>query len=53
LINENGRFNKPRGSLSADAAKAAWEKYDSGLYVNCILKDYVRTILSLNRPGTT
>jgi hypothetical protein len=59
-INENGRFNKPKDG----AAKAAWEKYDNdlfqtgrlitcGLYVNCVLKDYVRTILSLNRTGTT
>ena len=48
--------------MSVEAAKAAWEKYDNdlfqtgrlvtgGLYINCILKDYVRTILSLNRSG--
>jgi hypothetical protein len=59
-INENGRFTKPKDN----AAKEAWVKYDNdlfqtgrlitcGLYVNCILKDYVRTILSLNRTGTT
>ncbi|KAF4625551.1 hypothetical protein G7Y89_g12617 [Cudoniella acicularis] len=59
LINENGRFTKPKDG----AAKAAWDKYDNdlfqtgrlitcGLYVNCVLKDYVRSILSLNRAGT-
>ncbi|TVY26923.1 Psi-producing oxygenase A [Lachnellula hyalina] len=59
LINENGRFSKPK----EDATKEIWAKYDNdlfqtgrlitcGLYVNCILKDYVRTILSLNRTGT-
>jgi hypothetical protein len=58
-INENGRFNRPKD----DATKDAWKKYDNdlfqtgrlitcGLYVNCILKDYVRTILNLNRSGT-
>lgn len=58
-INENGRFTKPKDA----EAKDAWTKYDNdlfqtgrlitcGLYVNCILKDYVRTILSLNRTGT-
>jgi hypothetical protein len=42
---------------------SAWINYDNdlfqtarlincGLYVNIILKDYVRTILSLNRTGT-
>ncbi|KAG0646423.1 Fatty acid oxygenase ppoA [Hyphodiscus hymeniophilus] len=60
LINENGRFAKPNDK----ATKEAWSKYDNdlfqtgrlitcGLYVNCVLKDYVRTILSLNRTGTT
>ncbi len=59
-INENGRFTKPK----ADAPKSAWAKYDNdlfqtgrlitcGLYVNVVLKDYVRTILSLNRADTT
>jgi hypothetical protein len=58
-INENGRFTKPKD----DAPKTAWDKYDNdlfqtgrlitcGLYVNCVLKDYVRTILSLNRTDT-
>ena len=56
MINESGRFSRPKD----DAAKLAWVKYDNelfqtgrlitcGLYINCILKDYVRTILELNR----
>ncbi|RFU30727.1 hypothetical protein B7463_g5603, partial [Scytalidium lignicola] len=59
MINENGRFTKPREG----AEKRALDKYDNdlfqtgrlvtcGLYVNIVLKDYVRTILSLNRVGT-
>ena len=55
LINENGRFTKPQ-----DGAPEKLKKYDNdlfqtgrlitcGLYVNCILKDYVRTILNINR----
>ncbi|KAK1757044.1 heme peroxidase [Echria macrotheca] len=65
-INENGRFNKPVESpkLTGDALAAAWKKYDNdlfqtgrlvtcGLYGNVILKDYVRTILALNRADTT
>jgi hypothetical protein len=63
-INEGGRFNKPSDSLDPDKAKAAWEKYDNdlfqhgrlitcGLYVNIVLRDYVRTILNLNRAPTT
>ena len=55
-INESGRFSKPE----QNAAKEAWTKYDNdlfqtarlincGLYINIILKDYVRTILDLNR----
>ena len=58
-INETGRFTKPKES----APKAAWVKYDNdlfqtgrlitcGLYINCILKDYVRTILELNRTNS-
>ena len=58
-INEAGRFTKPKD----DADKAAYAKYDNdlfqtgrlitcGLYVNCILKDYVRTILNLNRTDS-
>ncbi|KAK7728859.1 hypothetical protein SLS63_006467 [Diaporthe eres] len=59
LINEAGRFNKPN-----TGDKAAWAKYDEdlfqtsrlvtcGLYVNIILKDYVRTILALNRTNSS
>ncbi len=55
-INEAGRFTKPPD----DTDKSKNTKYDNdlfqtarlitcGLYVNCILKDYVRTILNLNR----
>lgn len=58
LINENGRFNKPE-----DDPRTTKEKYDNdlfqtgrlitcGLYINCILKDYVRTILNLNRTDS-
>ncbi|EFR03879.1 hypothetical protein MGYG_06878 [Nannizzia gypsea CBS 118893] len=54
-INEGGRFSKPQ---NGDAK--AYAKYDNdlfqtgrlitcGLYINCILKDYVRTILNINR----
>lgn len=63
-INENGRFNKPKAGLSKEDEEAAWKKYDHdlfnhgrlitcGLYVNIILRDYVRTILSLNRTSST
>ncbi|KAB8303656.1 hypothetical protein EYC80_005050 [Monilinia laxa] len=55
-INDSGRFTKP----SPEAEKTAFDKYDNdlfqtgrlvtgGLYVNIVLKDYVRTILNLNR----
>jgi hypothetical protein len=58
-INENGRFTKPK-----DDDTSKWAKYDEdlfqtsrlitcGLYVNIIVKDYVRTILSLNRTSST
>ncbi|KAL2062890.1 hypothetical protein VTL71DRAFT_5962 [Oculimacula yallundae] len=58
-INENGRFTKPK----EDDPKKKWDDYDNdlfqtgrlvtcGLYVNCVLKDYVRTILNLNRTDT-
>ena len=57
-INERGRFNKP----SEDNIQAL-SKHDNdlfhtarwitcGLYINIILKDYVRVILNLNRVGT-
>ncbi|ESZ96233.1 hypothetical protein SBOR_3391 [Sclerotinia borealis F-4128] len=55
-INDNNRFTKPK----PDADKTTFDKYDNdlfqtgrlitcGLYVNIVLKDYVRTILNLNR----
>lgn len=61
LINESERFAKPREGLSEEQTKKAWAKYDNdlfqtgrlitcGLYINCILKDYVRTILGLTDP---
>lgn len=58
-IDEAGRFSKPKTE-----DKAAWAKYDEdlfqtsrlvtcGLYVNIIMKDYVRTILALNRTNSS
>ncbi|KAJ5815526.1 hypothetical protein N7474_007303, partial [Penicillium riverlandense] len=58
-INEGGRFTKPDPSNTK-----AYATYDNdlfqtgrlvtcGLYVNIILKDYVRTILNLNRTDST
>ncbi|KKA20520.1 Linoleate 8R-lipoxygenase [Rasamsonia emersonii CBS 393.64] len=58
VINEDGRFTKPDESDTK-----AYAKYDNdlfqtgrlvtcGLYVNIILKDYVRTILNLNRTNS-
>lgn len=58
LINEAGRFTKPQEGLAGEKMR----KYDNdlfqtgrlitcGLYVNCILKDYVRTILGLTDPS--
>lgn len=58
-INEANRFTKPKDG----ADKTAYTKYDNdlfqtarlincGLYVNIILKDYVRTILNLNRTDS-
>ncbi|PWY87652.1 heme peroxidase [Aspergillus heteromorphus CBS 117.55] len=57
-INERGRFTKPDESNSA-----AYAIYDDdlfqtgrlvtcGLYINIILKDYVRTILNINRTDS-
>ncbi|KAI9888686.1 MAG: hypothetical protein M1814_006542 [Vezdaea aestivalis] len=64
VINEGGRFNKPRDGLSTELAEQAWKKYDNdlfqtgrlivcGLYMNITLVDYVRTIVNLNRSNTT
>lgn len=58
-INEVGRFDKPKAG-----DKEAWAKYDEdlfqtsrlvtcGLYINIIMKDYVRTILALNRTNSS
>ena len=65
-INEGGRYTKPKASaqLSGDALDDAWKKYDNGLFqtgrlitcglfINIVLKDYVRTILALNRTTST
>lgn len=65
LINENGRFSIP-SSITPENQKmysAAEVKRDNdlfqtarlvtcGLYINIILKDYVRVILNLNRSKT-
>ena len=59
LINEGGRFPKP-----ADSDVEGLLRYDNdlfqtgrlitcGLYINIILKDYVRTILNLHRADAT
>jgi linoleate 10R-lipoxygenase len=32
MINENGRFTKPRDGLSPEDAKKAWAKYDEDLF---------------------
>ncbi|KAI4142174.1 MAG: hypothetical protein LQ341_003278 [Variospora aurantia] len=64
VINENGRFSKPRDGLSEEMKAEAWKKYDHdlfntgrlvtcGLYINITLFDYLRTIVNLNRSNTT
>ncbi|KAI9777325.1 MAG: hypothetical protein M1839_008933 [Geoglossum umbratile] len=64
VINEEGRFTKPGGGLSAELQEKSWAKYDNdlfqtgrlvtcGLYINIILLDYLRTIVNLNRSNTT
>ncbi|KAF7718629.1 Linoleate 10R-lipoxygenase [Penicillium ucsense] len=64
LINENGRFTKPRDGLPEEEAKKAWAKRDEdlfqtgrlitcGLYINITLYDYLRTIVNLNRTNST
>lgn len=58
-INESGRFTKP-----TDDDESKWRQYDEdlfqtgrlitcGLYINIVLKDYVRTILALNRTNSS
>lgn len=62
-INEGNRFPKPVEGRTGPHAQTP-EKYDEdlfqtarlitcGLYVNCILLDYVRTILNLNKTDST
>ncbi|KAJ5224070.1 Psi-producing oxygenase A [Penicillium chermesinum] len=58
-INQGGRFTKPDESNAK--AYAAWDNdlfqtgrlVTCGLYINIVLKDYVRTILNLNRTNST
>ncbi|EDN03804.1 hypothetical protein HCAG_01669 [Histoplasma mississippiense (nom. inval.)] len=58
LINQDNRFPKP-----AEPSGKAYAKYDNdlfqtgrlitcGLYINIILKDYLRTILNINRTDS-
>ncbi|CZR65226.1 related to Linoleate diol synthase [Phialocephala subalpina] len=62
-INEGGQFTKPGSYATGMKAESAWLKYDNdlfqtarlitcGLYVNIVMKDYVRTILALNRTDS-
>lgn len=63
MINESGRFTKPTSDPSSETFRRQNEKLDNdlfqtarlvncGLYINCILKDYVRTILNLNQTNS-
>ncbi|PLB54999.1 heme peroxidase [Aspergillus steynii IBT 23096] len=58
-INENGRFTKPDELNVKEYAKYDNDLFQTGrlvtcgLYVNIILKDYVRTILNINRTDST
>src|SRR5271170_8513789 len=63
LIDENGRFSSIRHPLSKSTPEEIETRYDNalfqtgrlitgGLYVQIILKDYVRTILNLNRTDS-
>ncbi|XHG01181.1 hypothetical protein AWENTII_004579 [Aspergillus wentii] len=57
-INEGGRFTKPDESNETEYAKYDNDLFQTGrlvtggLYVNIILKDYVRTILNVNRTNS-
>ena len=62
-IDEGGRFSKilnPIGKVKADGEEKLYDEalfqtarlVTCGLYINIILKDYVRTILNLNRVDT-
>lgn len=63
LIDENGRFSSIRHPLGKETREEMEKRYDNalfqtgrlitgGLYVQIILKDYVRTILNLNRTDS-
>jgi hypothetical protein len=63
LIDENGRFSSIRRPLTQAPAEEIEARYDNalfqtgrlitgGLYIQIILKDYVRTILNLNRTDS-
>lgn len=57
-INESGRFTKPDESNTKAYAKYDNELFQTsrlvtcGLYVNIVLKDYVRTILNINQTDS-
>lgn len=62
-INEDSRFTKPNNIDDPDLLTKKLSEYDNdlfqtarlitcGLYINIILKDYMRTILSLNRTDS-
>jgi hypothetical protein len=63
LIDENGRFSSIRHPLGKSTPEEIETRYDNalfqtgrlitgGLYIQIILKDYVRTILNLNRTDS-
>jgi linoleate 8R-lipoxygenase / 9,12-octadecadienoate 8-hydroperoxide 8R-isomerase len=63
LIDENGRFSSIRRPLGKFTPEEIEKRYDNalfqtgrlitgGLYIQIILKDYVRTILNLNRTDS-
>ncbi|THC94398.1 hypothetical protein EYZ11_006127 [Aspergillus tanneri] len=58
-INENDRFTRPDESQAKEYARYDGDLFQTGrlvtcgLYVNIILKDYVRTILNVNRTDST
>lgn len=57
-VNDSGRFNKPKKGQDKLETKYDNDLFQTGrlitcgLYINCILKDYVRTILNLNRTNS-
>lgn len=64
IIDENGRFSSIRRPRGQPASNESEVKYDNalfqtgrlitcGLYVQIILRDYVRTILNLNRTNVS